>query len=259
MTKKIYKELKKKMRRISCKLNKKQELYKISKFASTLALFAILLVFISSLNLEMRFPRRQVARQTNAVLQLGGMDTQFYENSVIIPMNSPILPEATERLTDLGMKEREIEGARQFLSESMRPNDEKILNYYTNNLKKQGHRIYTTPSLIDVNKRAEPFQIDVVPECVGWIGMFAIIALILAYPDAKKREKFLGIVMALPLIHLMNLVRLSTTIYAGWNYGIKFLDFVHDFLWRTLLIFWALLLWLIWIKYIVNEEDEKEK
>ncbi len=257
MTSEKINEAKEKISKLTSKFQKKKELYKISKFAAILAFAAILLVLISSMNLEMRFARRQVARQTNAVLQLGGMNTQFYEHSVIIPNDSPALPEATDRLTKLGLHGREIEGATQFLSESMHHDDEEILHRYTNNLKAQGYRVYTTPALIDINKTGEPFQIDVVPECVGWIGMFAIIALIIAYPDAKKQEKFLGVIMAVPLIHIMNIIRLSTTVYAGWAHGIKFLDIVHDFLWRTLLIIWALFLWIIWIKFIVEDEEEE--
>ncbi len=239
------------------KIQEKEKIIKIAKFASVLALAAILMSFISSLNLEMRFPRRQVAMHTNAVLQASSVDTQFYEHSIIIPEDSPVLEDASEKLTRIGMEERDIEGSRQFLATSLHPEDENIVDEYTKNLRAQGHIVYTSPALIDIQGTDEPFQVDIIPECVGWIGMFAIVSLIIAYPDANKKDKFLGIVLSIPLVHLMNIVRLSTTIYAGWARGIQFLDLVHDFLWRTLLIIWALLLWIIWIKYIAGEDEEE--
>jgi exosortase/archaeosortase family protein len=85
---------------------------------------------------------------------------------------------------------------------------------------------------------------------VGWIGFFAVSALILAYPRKTLRSKLFGVAIALPLMYVMNILRLGTTL-ASWYYGgARVLDFTHDLLWRTVLIFWALALWLFWVKYI---------
>ncbi len=239
------------------KLQKKEPLARIARMATVLAIAAILLVFISSLNLEMNFARRQVGLQTNFILQGIGMNTTAYQHSVTVPRDSPIHQNATDRLIDLGLEERELTRSTQFLAQSLPPEDEKILNTYTQKLREQGYRVYRSPMIIDIQERQEPselaFQVDIVQQCVGWIGMFAITALIIAYPDAKKKDRFLGIVLTLPLIHIMNLVRLTTTIYAGWTRGIHAFEFVHDALWRTLLILWALVLWVIWIKYVVKK------
>jgi len=246
-----------KLTKIFEKLQKEESIVKIARMASVLAIAALLLVFISSLNLEMSFARRQVGMQTNAILKGIGMNTTAYRHSVEIPRDSPLHQNATERLTALGMEKRELFESTQFLAQSLSPQDEEILKTYTQSLKEQGYRVYTSPMVIDIQERHEPselaFQVDIVQQCVGWIGMFAIIALIISYPDAKKRDRFLGIILALPLVHLMNLFRLSTTIYAGWARGLEVFVLVHDALWRTLLIFWALLLWIIWIKYIVEK------
>ncbi len=250
------KTLKKSIKQIPDKLSEKQELYNLTRFTAILAIAAIALFYLSSLNLKMEFTRRQVAIQTTGVLQLTGINSSFYPHSAMIPKNSEALPEARQKFLNLGFREIPRENTTQFLSGPLHPQKQEVYNSYVQNLKEQGNRIYTSPAMITIQnprKGIKPFQVNLVPECVGWIGMFAVIALIIAYPDADKKERFLGIILSIPLIHLMNIVRLSTTIYAGWSMGKQTLHLVHDVLWKTILIIWALILWIIWIKYIVEK------
>lgn len=242
--------------KIPVKIQEEEKLADLGRFVAVLTVASVLLFYISSLNLEMSFSRRQVALQTNGILRTAGVNSEFYRHSITIPEDSKALPEASERFGNLGMTRVRKKGSYQFLADSLHPQRERILNQYVGNLREEGYRVYTSPSLIYVRNgesNFKSFQVDIIPECVGWIGLFAVIALIIAYPGATWRERFLGTILAVPLMHLMNLIRLTTTIYAGWSQGIAFLNIVHDFLWKTLLIFWALFLWIIWVKFIVKE------
>lgn len=243
------------VKRIPEKIQEEEKLYKLARFVAILAVFSILLVYLSSLNMEMKFPRRQVASQTNILVNAMGINSTFYDQSITIPSNSPVLPEAKQKLVNLGMQEFNQEGHSQFIANDLHPEREKILDSYVNGLRQQGYRVYYSPALLSINSEQASFQVDIVPECVGWIGMFAVVALMIAYPDASHRNRFFGVIIAIPLMHLVNLVRLSTTVYAGWKYGMSFLNIVHDFLWKTLLIFWALFLWIFWVKFVVEAED----
>lgn len=230
-----------------------EELSKIARFVIVIVLASLLLAYLSSLNLEMKFARRQVAQHTNTVLHGMGINSYFYDHSVKVPKSSNLLPKIDIQLTNLGMEEVKTEDSLHFLSGSLHPKRERVLNSYLQKVRSQGYRVYYSPATIMIPRKGGPLQVDIIPECVGWLGLFAVIALIIAYPEASWRERILGISISIPLMYLMNLIRLSTTIYAGWAQGIDLLNVVHDVLWKTLLIFWALLLWIVWIKFIVED------
>ena len=100
----------------------------------------------------------------------------------------------------------------------------------------------------------DELQVEIIPECVGWMGLFAIVALILAYPTVEWRKRMIGLILFIPLMYLVNILRLTTTIYAGYHYGMGVFEFVHSFLWKTVLIGFALLFWILWLYFIVDEK-----
>ena len=92
----------------------------------------------------------------------------------------------------------------------------------------------------------------IVNECVGWMGIFAVTALILAYPGVSWKKRAKGILVAVPTLYAVNLMRLVTTFSAGYYFGSGALYFTHDLLWRTVLIIFALLFWSAWIYFSVE-------
>ncbi|MFH0987069.1 MAG: exosortase/archaeosortase family protein [Candidatus Micrarchaeota archaeon] len=122
-----------------------------------------------------------------------------------------------------------------------------VLNAFGINTSQLGHTIFLTTSL------GEGIIIDIIPECVGWIGMFAIAALIFAYPRASMKNRLVGLAIFVPLMYLVNIVRLVITVAAGYYGSADNLFFMHSFLWRVLLIVAALGFWVIWIKYIARK------
>jgi exosortase/archaeosortase family protein len=100
----------------------------------------------------------------------------------------------------------------------------------------------------------DSLQVRIIPECVGWMGVFAVVALILAYPAVEWKKRMLGLIVFIPLMYFVNILRLTTTIFAGYHYGMDVFDFVHSFLWKTVLIGFALLFWILWLHFIVDEK-----
>ena len=88
----------------------------------------------------------------------------------------------------------------------------------------------------------------IIPECVGLYGIFAVIALFVATPKIDKKKKMYGLLWALPSIYVINLLRLSTSFYTAYAYGIQSYLLVHDILWKTLLLVSSFLLWAIWFR-----------
>lgn len=85
--------------------------------------------------------------------------------------------------------------------------------------------------------------------CTGYRSLFLLIALIFAFPSAWKK-KLKGIFLFIPVVWLVNIIRIGTTILAGYGFGIEVFDITHLFLWREGLVFLILFLWIIWIKKI---------
>lgn len=240
------------------KLTDEEELYKLARFVAILTIAGLFLTYLYSLDLDMRFARRQVGKQTNTLLQTTSVNPSFHPYGIWIPEETDGAIEIREQLQKLGFEQignqknayviREISATR-----------EKTIDTYINSLREEGKVIHTSPSTLLFEINGEPHAVDIVPACVGWVGLFAVISLMIAYPAVKWEKRVLGMLIAAPLMHFMNLVRLSTTIYSGWRYGTTVLEIVHSTLWRTLLIFWALFLWIMWLKYIVEPDEEKEK
>ena len=89
-------------------------------------------------------------------------------------------------------------------------------------------------------------NIDISWDSTGWKSLYAITALAIATPfkNASKR-KFL--IMALPIIFVVNILRVVTTIGIALSYGMQYFDIVHLFLWREGLITAVVALWAVWL------------
>jgi len=85
-------------------------------------------------------------------------------------------------------------------------------------------------------------------DSTGWKSMYALAALAIATPVAawKRKLKFLGI--GLPLVFLINYLRIVTTILIALKFGWGYFDIVHTFLWREGLILAVVAIWYIWLR-----------
>lgn len=91
------------------------------------------------------------------------------------------------------------------------------------------------------------------PVCIswdstGWKSMYALVALVIATPVIawKKKLKFLGI--GLPLVFLINYLRIVTTILIALKFGWNYFDVIHTFLWREGLILAVVAIWYVWLR-----------
>lgn len=90
--------------------------------------------------------------------------------------------------------------------------------------------------------------------CLGVEMMIALVALIIAYP--VKRKKLVFIILGIVAIHLLNIARLLSIIYASSKYPGKtsvFHDYFNDV--AYLVAFFFFYLWLI---YVSPKEKEKK-
>ncbi len=91
------------------------------------------------------------------------------------------------------------------------------------------------------------------PVCIswdstGWKSIYALTALVIATPLIvwKKKLKFLGIGM--PLIFLINYLRIVTTILISLKFGWQHFEIVHTIIWREGLILAVVAIWYVWLR-----------
>jgi len=114
-------------------------------------------------------------------------------------------------------------------------------------LKFMGYAVERIGYFLTINYSGGSLQIEISWDSTGWKSLYALFALAVATPikSLKSKAKFLTI--GLPLIFVLNFLRIVTTILVGLNYGLNYFDVVHTFLWREGLIFAIVIIWFAWL------------
>ncbi len=232
-----------------------EKLNNLLQFAAILAISAILLNYLMATHRDMTFEKRAIGSQVNFMLNLIGINSSFYEQVVRIN-NYPEKNQTIMQLSRYLDEKKEANGQVELRAKHIHPDDEKIIKEYIKKEQSKGNPIYYSPSYVITTGKLGETQVEIIPECIGWIGLFAIASLILATPGIALRKKTKAILAALPIMYLVNLLRLTTTIYIGTKAGETALQFTHDILWRIILIGTALIIWLAW--YIKNKPEKSK-
>jgi len=89
--------------------------------------------------------------------------------------------------------------------------------------------------------------IDMSRDCIGWKSAYSLLALVIAAPGKfKNKLKFLG--FWIPILLLINVFRVVMIIIIGLNFGIKYLEITHTFIWQELMIIIVIGIWYFWLK-----------
>lgn len=95
------------------------------------------------------------------------------------------------------------------------------------------------------------FAVRIITECTGLYESLILIAAVLAY-RASWRERLLGVVAGTALLYFMNVLRIAFLLVVG-RHAPELFDFAHVYFWQTLLAVFIVLLWLVWIRYVVQD------
>jgi exosortase/archaeosortase family protein len=235
------------------KRKKDKKLFELLYFVAILAFFAAALNYVMAARPDMTFEQRVVAHHTASILNTFSGNVQIYEWSV--EAGERYSTELKNSLLLLGFEEIQGEGGTEFRKARLLPDDERVAELFLEQRMRMGERIHISKANIILSGG---FKIEIIPECVGWVGIFAAAALILAYPRAGLKKRVLGLFIALPLMYAMNILRLVLSIAVVDTSNLAFFEFVHNVLWQFLLVAWALCLWLFWIYFVVEEKDIKD-
>ena len=92
------------------------------------------------------------------------------------------------------------------------------------------------------------FAVEIQPGCNGVEAVIILFSAIFAFP-APFKHKLLGLASGFFAIQLLNLVRIISLFYLGqWN--MTAFTWFHLYLWQALIILDALVVWLIWLRYM---------
>ncbi|NYZ80180.1 exosortase/archaeosortase family protein [Candidatus Micrarchaeota archaeon] len=232
---------------------KNRRIYDVIYFVSILTAASIFLAYFSSAYTEMTFEKRAVADHTALVLNAFGIDALKYNDVARIYGNESYRVEAASSIQIYFEQSRATPEFLEMRVKKLSRSDEQIVSLFVEDQQKQGKQVYLSKATISSLSKPS-LEVDIIPECVGWMGIFAVSALIIAYPRVKLRKRLIGLVIAWPMMYAVNILRLATTFASGYYFKPEVMYFTHDILWKTILLIWALALWLFWIYFVVEEK-----
>lgn len=94
------------------------------------------------------------------------------------------------------------------------------------------------------------FSAEIITECTAVFPIMIFLAAVIAYPSGW-RKKLWGIALGVPAILFVNLIRLVSLFYIGYWFPSVF-ETAHLLVWQSLIIFFAVLFWLVWVEVFVH-------
>lgn len=108
----------------------------------------------------------------------------------------------------------------------------------------------------EIRSTGNGFAISIERGCNGIEAMIVLTAAVLAFPSTWK-QKLVGLAIGFVAIQALNVVRIISLFYLGqWSYTA--FEWFHLYIWQALIILDALVVWLIWLRYLgkpVQVED----
>jgi exosortase H (IPTLxxWG-CTERM-specific) len=97
------------------------------------------------------------------------------------------------------------------------------------------------------------FSAEIITECTAIFPLMIFLAAVVAYPCAWKK-KLWGMALGVPAIMVINLIRLISLFYIGYWFPSAF-ETAHLLVWQSLIIFFAVLVWLVWVEWFVHRYE----
>lgn len=102
-------------------------------------------------------------------------------------------------------------------------------------------------SFVNLLANNQLLRIEISFDSTGWKTMYALFALVVATPKRKPKGKGIFLLWGIPLLFVLNFLRIITTILVAVYFGFQYFDVVHLLLWREGLIAAVLALWYLWL------------
>lgn len=107
-----------------------------------------------------------------------------------------------------------------------------------------------------IRSEVNGFAVSIEPGCNGVEAMIVLLAAILAFP-APWVHKLKGLFWGFIAIQGLNLLRIISLFYLG-QWSTELFDWAHLYIWQALIMLDALIVFLIWIRYLPEENKHDE-
>lgn len=97
------------------------------------------------------------------------------------------------------------------------------------------------------------FAIAIERGCNGIEAMIVLTAAVLAFP-APFRHRLAGLAAGYVAIQALNIVRIISLYYLG-QWSMTAFEWFHLYIWQALIILDALVVWLVWLRYLPKPAD----
>lgn len=112
------------------------------------------------------------------------------------------------------------------------------------------------PTLEGVVVSAGGFSVKIIDECSAIFVFILFISFVLAYPTSLK-NKAIGLIFGIPSLFVVNTLRLTVVFFAGlWRPDL--FEYVHAYLWQTIMIILVFISCLAWLHYVVMVTTRNE-
>lgn len=108
-----------------------------------------------------------------------------------------------------------------------------------------------------VRNTVNGFAVSIEPGCNGVEAMIVLLAAIMAFP-APFLYKLKGLLWGFIAIQGINLVRIISLFYLG-QWSQELFDWAHLYIWQALIMLDALIVFLIWIRYLPGQQTPSTK
>ena len=94
------------------------------------------------------------------------------------------------------------------------------------------------------------FSVIIVAECTAIGPLILFMGAVSAYPS-KLKSKAIGFLIGLLALTGINLIRIMSLFWIGLTFP-QYLNVAHLLVWQSLIIIFAIVLWLLWVDRIAN-------
>ena len=100
------------------------------------------------------------------------------------------------------------------------------------------------------------FAVSIESGCNGVEATIVLIAAVIAFP-ASWRSRVLAIGLGFLAVQVLNIARIISLFYLG-NWNMEFFTWIHLYLWPALIMLDVLIVFIVYLRYLANNEQAGE-
>ncbi len=132
-----------------------------------------------------------------------------------------------------------------------------IINHIFGIVTTFSYNIIDGASVITIASLDYPIYINFL--CTGILEFALLASAILASTSVSWKKRLIGVLLAIPLVILFNIIRISFTTYLITALNLSWASFFHGFLFRFFLVIIVLGFYWLWLKRCTRDYKKKKK